>query len=117
MTPVLAVLLPPETQKYSHAALPVISAPASSTRVTTVASKSGTKPSRTEAPLASGTSATKITSLMATVRPESGPEAAPLIDVLTYQALSGLSSGFGKWCGRYEYFAVGSAFGPASRYS
>jgi hypothetical protein len=95
-TPVLAVLLPPDTQKYSQAALPVISTPASSTRVTTGASKSGTKPSRMEEPLAQGMPAMKMTSLMAIVRPASRPDEAPLIDVRTYQALSGFSSGFGK---------------------
>ena len=36
------VLLPPETQKYSHTDLPRIVAPASSSRVTTLASISGT---------------------------------------------------------------------------
>jgi hypothetical protein len=43
---VAEVWLPPEKQKFSHTALPTISAPASSTRVTTVASSSGTKPKR-----------------------------------------------------------------------
>src|SRR5439155_770769 len=40
--PLALVWLPPETQKYSHTALPAISPPASRMRSTTVASTSGT---------------------------------------------------------------------------
>ena len=40
--PVALVAAPPEKEKYSHTDLPTISAPASSRRVTTVASNSGT---------------------------------------------------------------------------
>lgn len=40
--PFALVWLPPEKQKYSHTDLPTIVPPASSTRVTTVASTSGT---------------------------------------------------------------------------
>jgi len=39
--PLALVWLPPETQKYSHTALPAISPPASRMRSTTVASTSG----------------------------------------------------------------------------
>ncbi len=39
--PVTLVAAPPEKEKYSHTDLPTISAPASSSRVTTVASNSG----------------------------------------------------------------------------
>ena len=42
--------LPPEKQKLSQVVLPTISPPASSIRVTIVASTSGTKPRMTELP-------------------------------------------------------------------
>ena len=77
-TPVLAVTLAPETQRNSQTALPVIAAPASSRRVTTVASNSGTKPSRIEAPFIMGTCATNMLSLMATVLPARGACAVAL---------------------------------------
>ena len=61
-----------------------------------VASKSGTYPSSVEAPFIMGTPATMTLSLMATRLPLSFPPAAPLIDVLRYQALRGFSSAFGR---------------------
>ena len=72
--------------------------PASRMRVTTVASTSGTYPSSVEAPLfIIGTPATQMLSLMATALPFSGPSAAPLIALLTYQAPCGFSSaGMGR---------------------
>ncbi|HZG92624.1 MAG TPA: hypothetical protein VEZ42_20630 [Pseudonocardia sp.] len=44
-------------------------------------------------PFIIGTPATDTLSLIAAVRPASGPPAAPEIDVVTYQAPSGLSAG------------------------
>ena len=94
------VWLPPEKQRSSQTALPVIVAPASSRRVTTVASSRGTKPSRVCEPFIIGTPATSTLSLTATVRPASGPSAAPRISVVTYQAPSGLSASAGRLLGR-----------------
>ena len=71
-----------------------------SSRVTTVASCRGTKPSRVCEPFIIGTPATATLSLMATVRPASGPSAAPRISVVTYQAPSGLSASAGRLLGR-----------------
>src|SRR3954453_15498524 len=90
------VWLPPEKQRSSQAALPVIVAPAASSRLTTVASRLGTKPSRVCEPFIIGTPATAVLSLTATVRPASGPSSAPRISVVTYQAPSGLSASAGR---------------------
>ena len=89
----LEVKLAPEKQRSSHIDLPVTVAPAASRRVTAVASRRGTKPSTVAEPLVIGTPATLTLSLMATVLPASGPCPAPGIEVRTYQAPSGLSSG------------------------
>src|SRR3954454_6685946 len=94
------VWLPPEKQRSSQTALPVIVAPASSSRLTTVASLEGTKPSRVCEPFVIGTPATAVLSLMATVRPASGPSSAPRTSVRTYQAPSGLSVSSGQVTGR-----------------
>src|ERR671933_85697 len=94
--PVTEVWLPPEKQRSSQTDLPVIVAPAASSRLTTVASTPGTKPSRVCEPFIIGTPATAVLSLTATVRPASGPESAPRISVRTYQAPSGLSSSDGR---------------------
>src|SRR3954465_9293017 len=83
--PVQEVWLPPEKQRSSQTALPVIVAPAASSRLTTVASRDGTKPSRVCEPFIIGTPATAVLSLTATVRPASTPEPAPAISVRTYQ--------------------------------
>src|SRR5690554_3576348 len=80
--PVLAVALLVAKHRYSQTDLPAISAPASSMRVTMVASVSGTKPSSTEAPLVSGTPATNTLSLTAMRFPLSLPRGAPLMLVL-----------------------------------
>src|SRR3954454_14934274 len=97
---VLDVWLPPEKQRSSQTALPVIVAPAASSRLTTVASRLGTKPSRVCEPFIIGTPATAVLSLIATVRPASGPSSAPWISVRTYQAPSGLSASSGQRTGR-----------------
>src|SRR4051812_24781258 len=94
--PVTEVWLPPEKQRSSHTDLPVIVAPAASSRLTTVASRLGTKPSRVCEPFIIGTPATAVLSLTATVFPVSGPPAAPVISVRTYQAPSGLSASPGR---------------------
>src|SRR3954449_2090036 len=94
------VWLPPEKQRSSQTALPVIVAPAASSRLTTVASRLGTKPSRVSEPFIIGTPATAVLSLIATVRPASGPWSAPWTSVLTYQAPSGLSASSGRVLGR-----------------
>src|SRR6478752_2170366 len=94
--PVTDVWLPPEKQRSSQTDLPVIVAPASSSRVTTVASTLGTNPSRVCEPFIIGTPATAVLSLTATVRPASGPSSAPRISVRTYQAPSGLSPSAGR---------------------
>ena len=52
--------------RFAHTAFPRISAPASSTRVATVASSSGTKPSNTDDPTIIGTPARKMLSSRAT---------------------------------------------------
>src|SRR6185503_5129678 len=80
--PVALVALLPARQKYSQVDLPTISAPASSIRVTIVASISGTNPSRTDDPLARGIPATQTLSLTATRLPWSFPVGAPLIEDL-----------------------------------
>src|SRR3954452_15974592 len=98
--PVDDVWLPPEKQRSSQTALPVIVAPAASNRLTTVASRLGTKPSSVCEPFIIGTPATAVLSLIATVRPASGPSSAPWISVRTYQAPSGLSASPGQTTGR-----------------
>src|SRR5579884_2091412 len=75
--PVAAVWLAAERHMSSHADLPVIRPPASRILVTTVASKSGTNGPITAEPLVIGTPATATLSLMAMVRPASGPSGAP----------------------------------------
>src|SRR5882672_8154444 len=77
---------PPEKHRSSQTALPTIVPPASSTRVTTVASRVGTKPSTVLEPFIIGTPATVMLSLMATLSPASGPLGAPAMSVVTYQA-------------------------------
>src|ERR671932_2918884 len=56
--PVQEVWLPPEKHRSSQTALPVIVAPASSSRLTTVASRLGTKPASVCEPFIIGTPAT-----------------------------------------------------------
>src|SRR5919205_3281684 len=94
--PVAEVWLPPEKQRSSQTDLPATVAPASSSRVTTVASSDGTNPSRVCEPFIIGTPATAVLSLIATVRPASGPLSAPRISVRTYQAPSGFSASDGR---------------------
>ena len=48
------------------------------------------------APFIIGTPATAVLSLTATVFPASGPSPDPVIDVVTYHALNGLSAGSGR---------------------
>src|SRR4029077_11419195 len=106
--PVTDVWLPPEKQRSSQTDLPVIVAPASSRRVTqvasppsptggapTVAPRRGTKPSRVREPFIIGTPATSMLSLIATRRPASGPSGRSAISVRTYQAPSGFPPGSG----------------------
>src|SRR5258708_29683535 len=90
--PAAQVWLLPEKQKYSQWTLPRMVPPASSMRVTMVASVSGVKPSSVEAPFIMGTPARQILSFSAMVLPASLPLGAPLISVLTYQALYLFSS-------------------------
>src|SRR5580700_2545354 len=75
--PLAPVWLLPERQYDSQCVFPTISAPASSNRVTTVASISGTYPSRIELPFIIGTPATIALSLIATFFPLSGPHPPP----------------------------------------
>jgi hypothetical protein len=70
--PVSAVWLPPSKHSSSHTALPAIVAPAASSRVTTVASRRGTKPSSVAEPFIIGTPATAMLSLTAMRRPDRG---------------------------------------------
>ena len=76
--------------------LPMMVPPACNTRVTTVASKSGMKPSRAKEPKLIGIPATAMWSLKLTVLPASRPSAAPSIRHFHIQALSGSSSGLGR---------------------
>ena len=94
--PVAEVWLPPEKQRFSHTALPVMIAPASSSLVTTVASRRGTNPSTVAEPFIIGTPATSMLSLIATVRPASGPSPVVCSRVVTYHAPSGLSASAGR---------------------
>ena len=94
--PVREVCDPPEKQRSSQTAMPAMVAPAASSRVTIVASRVGTKPSTVAEPFIIGTPATAVLSLTATVRPARGPSSAPVISVVTYQALNGFSSGSGR---------------------
>jgi hypothetical protein len=87
------VKLAPEKHRSSHTDLPAMVAPAASSRVTTVASRVGTKPATVRDPLVMGTPATDTLSLIATVLPASGPPGSPGMEVVTYQAPSGLSAG------------------------
>ena len=94
--PVALVWLPPEKQKYSQCVLPIMVPPASRMRVTMVASVVGTYPSSVEAPFIIGTPARLTLSFSAMVLPASLPLDAPLIVVLTYQALCLFSSPSGR---------------------
>src|SRR5207248_10008114 len=94
--PVSDVWLPPEKQRCSQTALPIISPPASKIRVTIVASNSGVYPSKTEVPFIIGTPATHTLSLMAIRLPARIPLGAPLIEHLWYQAFKVFSSGCGR---------------------
>src|ERR1700677_561758 len=94
--PVALVWLPPEKQKYSQCVLPIMVPPASRMRVTMVASVGGTYPSSVEAPFIIGTPARLTLSFSAIVLPASLPLDAPLIVVLTYQALCLFSSPSGR---------------------
>ena len=99
-----AVWLPKLMQKLSHTDLPAISAPASRSRVTTVASLLGTNPSITFEPFIIGRPATQTLSLMAIFLPANGPLGAPLMDAVTYQAPSGFSEAGGRVDSRGPYF-------------
>ena len=94
--PVREVWLPPEKHRSSHTALPVIVAPASSSRVTTVASRRGMNPSTVADPFIMGRPATSMLSLIATRRPASGPPEAVFSSVVTYQAPSSFSAASGQ---------------------
>src|SRR6201991_826788 len=94
--PVREVCEPPEKQRSSQTAFPVIVAPAASIRLTIVASRAGTYPSNVAEPFIIGTPATAVLSLTATVRPASGPPALPVTSQVTYQAPSGLSAAPGR---------------------
>jgi hypothetical protein len=109
--PVALVWLPPERQKNSQCALPAMVPPASSTRRATVASISGTKPSSVEEPFIIGTPASAMLSFSTTLRPLSGPLAAPRMSVLTYQALSLFSSADGRRPGVRGYTTSGRKSG------
>src|SRR5688572_1980257 len=91
------VKLDPEKQRSSHTAFPVMVAPAARRRVTMVASRVGMKPSTVSDPFIIGTPATIVLSLMATVRPASGPRPPSVISVRTYQAPSWLSTSSGRY--------------------
>src|SRR5919106_3707498 len=86
------VKLDPEKHRSSQTALPAMLAPAARRRLTTVASRVGTKPSTVSEPFIIGTPATMMLSLIATVRPANGPSAVSWISVVTYHAPSGLSA-------------------------
>src|SRR5581483_3155912 len=104
-----------EMQRSSQTALPAMVAPASSVRVTTVASMSGTKPSSAADPFIIGTPATHTLSLTTTRLPASGPSAAPRISHRQYQALNGLSDGSGRCpAGRGYFGASGAGSGNCS---
>src|SRR3712207_5380950 len=94
--PVREVCEPPEKHRSSQTALPAIVAPAASRRVTTVASRRGTYPSRVGEPFIIGPPATAVLSFTATVRPASGPSPCSLTEVVMYQALQGFSAGSGR---------------------
>ena len=94
--PVREVCEPPEKQRSSQTAFPVIVAPAASIRATMVASRRGVYPSIVVEPFIIGTPATEVLSLTATVFPASGPSPSAVIEVVTYQALNGLSAASGR---------------------
>src|ERR1700685_2095759 len=88
----------------------MISAPASRSRVTTVASVAGTNPSSTFEPFIIGRPATQMLSLIAIFFPANGPAGAPLMDAVTYQALSGFSEAAGRDDSRGPYFGAGGGW-------
>src|SRR6267142_976116 len=96
MGPVAQVWLPAEKHKSSQAALPATTPPLSKTRVTTVASTSGTYPSSHREPFIIGTPATQMLSFTATFFPASTPFEEPVMLVLQYHALNRFSSGPGR---------------------
>src|SRR4051812_39053945 len=105
--PLAEVCEPPEKQNSSQTALPAIVAPASSSRVTTVASTVGMKPSIVDEPFIIGTPATQTLSLIATVLPASLPPLAPLIVAFAYQAPYLLSSPVGRVAAPRGYLTSG----------
>src|ERR1700754_4489008 len=86
--PVREVCEPPEKQRSSQTAFPVIVAPAASIPLTIVASRAGTHPSSVAEPCIIGTPATAVLYLTATVRPASGPSRPSVISHVTYQAFN-----------------------------
>src|ERR1700728_3872866 len=90
--PVFDVWLPPEKHRSSQTDLPVIVAPASSRRVTTVASRRGTNPWTVAEPFIIGSPATSMLSLIATRRPASGPPPEVVISGVTSHAPSSFSA-------------------------
>src|SRR3954454_7029036 len=107
---------PPSKQNAGTAVLPTISAPASSSRVTTVASSRGTKPSSISLPLSIGMPARQMLSLTATRTPESGPSGAPGIEHFQTQPLLGFSSPTGRWpTSRRGYFTGRGGASSSSR--
>jgi hypothetical protein len=111
--PVTEVWLPPEKQRSSQTALPMTVAPPASSRLTTVASRLGTKPSSVCEPFIIGRPATAVLSLIATLFPASGPLSAPWISVRTYQAPRGLSAS----CGRVPLRSAGGCDCATPAYS
>src|ERR1700733_9152675 len=107
--PVREVCDPPEKHRSSQTALPAMVDPAASSLLTTVASRAGVKPSSVNEPFIMGTPATAVLSLTATKRPASGPSSRSVIDVVTYQAPSGLSAGSGHFHGRSGACGASSA--------
>src|SRR5439155_3050280 len=94
------VWLPPEKHRSSQTAFPAMVAPASSSLVTTVASRRGTYPSTARDPFIIGTPARAMLSLTATLRPTRGPSWRVAISVVTYQAPRSLAPSTGHRKGR-----------------
>ena len=92
--------MPPEKHRSSHTALPAMVAPAASSRVTTVASRGGTKPSSGRRAVHHRHAGDRGVVLDRDRPPRQRALEASVIEVVTYQAPSGLSAGGGRFQGR-----------------
>ncbi len=110
------VWLPPRQTEMLTGCLATIVAPASSIRVTIVASAAGINPSSVVAPFIIGTPASATLSFRTTVLPASLPSDAPFTSVLIAQAPWILAASAGRPPDVRGYFTSGNGLGWLSKH-